>query len=629
MKKKLLLFHFILLSAFISPVMSQTGPAGVLTSATNVLWLDANVNVVVTGSAVTSWTDRSIGRVASPNAAANRPALVTGSVNTNSSINFDGTDDELRIPDVAALDLTAWHWFIVVKVDVQKNYNAWMVKGDDNQENYEILSFNDGNIHTPTRYTDGSRVAPSSAGGQATTTEFNVIEYSYTAGGATIRGRNIFKNGTNIYADATNLTPTVNALPLYIGNERSTAGRFVDGDIAEIILYNAPLNAARRNIINNYLAAKYNLATATDLYVGDTPGNGNYDFEVGGLGQAAVSGKYVAGDNQSVSSAVTGGLEITESATQFDDGEYLIYGHQTGANFMNYTDIVGMSAGPLVGRWNRIWYLDWTNVTAAPAENVNMIFDVSDAGMVAVPSAPLSNYKLLYRAGLTGAWTEVMNASGVAGDRITFNNIAYTQGDGYYTIGTLDNTISPLPVELLNFSAHLNNDKVDVAWTTATEINNDYFTIQKSRDGQIFEDFLKVDGAGNSTSIISYFEIDQSPYRGISYYRLMQTDFNGHIRYSNIVPVENNPDGDPTISLFPNPAESNSPAYLELNQFEGQEVLVVLRDIQGREVYSKVIITLSNNELVALNQEGNLSKGTYLITASSANKLYSKKLIVK
>jgi len=611
-----------------SPVVSQTGPGGVQSSATNMLWLDANTSVALAGAAVTSWTDRSGNtRVASPNAVANRPTLVLSSVNTNASINFDGTDDELRVPDVAGLDLTAWHWFILVRADVQKNYNAWMVKGDDNQENYEMLSFNDGNTHTPSRYTDGSRSAPSSAGGQVTTTEFNVIEYSYTAGAAAVLGRNVFKNGTNIFADAINLTPTVNAMDLYIGNEKATTGRFINGDIAEIILYNAPLNAARRNIVNNYLSAKYNVATATDLYLGDLAANGNYDFEVGGVGQSAVSGKYVAGDNQSVSSAVTGGLDVTEGANAFGNGEYLIFGHKAGANFIDYVDIGGMSAGPLVARWNRDWYFDWTNISGS--ESADLTFDISDGGMTAVPSAPLSNYKLLYRAGTTGAWTEVMNATSITGDRIFFDEVPHTRGDGYYTIGTLDNTISPLPIELLSFTAHLNSDKVDVAWTTASEKNNDHFTIEKSRNGVTFEDVYTVSGAGNSSTIINYFEIDQSPYTGISYYRLKQTDFDGSLTYSHIVPVEYNPHGDPSISLFPNPADVNSPAYLELSQFEGQEVLVVLRDIQGREIYSKVIVTLSNNELVALNHDGILSKGTYLITASSANKLYSKRLIVK
>lgn len=204
----------------------------------------------------------------------------------------------------------------------------------------------------------------------------------------------------------------------------------------------------------------------------------------------------------------------------------------------------------------------------------------------------------------------------------------WVAGDGTVT-GPTTLGPSPLPIELMFFTAHLNNDKVDLAWSTTSEKNNDYFTIQKSKDAIIFEDVAIVQGAGNSTTLINYFEIDLSPLLGISYYRLMQTDFNGQTSYSNIVPVEYNPSGDPSISLFPNPTYSNSRSYLELNRFDGQEVLVVLRDIQGREIYSKVVVTVFNNEIVALNENELLSKGTYLITACSANKLYSKRLIVK
>lgn len=186
-----------------------------------------------------------------------------------------------------------------------------------------------------------------------------------------------------------------------------------------------------------------------------------------------------------------------------------------------------------------------------------------------------------------------------------------------------------LPISLVSFEANLVDNNVQLKWITASETNNDYFTIQKSKDAQVFEDVFIADGAGNSTSTIEYFEIDRNPYSGVSYYRLMQTDFDGHVTYSNIVPVHYTPNGDPSIDLFPNPTDTDSQAYLELNQFEGQEILVVLRDVTGREIYSKIVISVSNNELVTLNQDGKLDKGVYLITASSANKLYSKKLIVK
>ena len=74
------------------------------------------------------------------------------------------------------------------------------------------------------------------------------------------------------------------------------------------------------------------------------------------------------------------------------------------------------------------------------------------------------------------------------------------------------------------FTAELANNVVDLNWITSSEINNDYFTLQKSKDGLNWIDFAKQEGAGNSNTTISYQDSDYHPYSGTSYYRLKQTD---------------------------------------------------------------------------------------------------------
>ncbi|MBK7856554.1 MAG: SBBP repeat-containing protein [Bacteroidetes bacterium] len=64
---------------------------------------------------------------------------------------------------------------------------------------------------------------------------------------------------------------------------------------------------------------------------------------------------------------------------------------------------------------------------------------------------------------------------------------------------------SPLPIELLSFDAAPNKNTIDITWATATETNNDFFTIEKSKDGNKFEDVAKVDGAGNSNQSYRIF----------------------------------------------------------------------------------------------------------------------------
>jgi hypothetical protein len=184
-----------------------------------------------------------------------------------------------------------------------------------------------------------------------------------------------------------------------------------------------------------------------------------------------------------------------------------------------------------------------------------------------------------------------------------------------------------LPVELLSFNAIKNGDKVDAFWTTVSELNNDYFTLERSKDGVSFETVVTIDGAGNSNYILNYTETDFSPYDGISYYRLKQTDFNGSSSYSQIVSV-NYIFNEDNLIVYPNPSDGTT-INIALKNRENKEILVVLRDFVGRKYYSKVIISLNETEIIGIDLEQKLASGAYIITVSSNNKLYSKKLIIK
>jgi len=93
---------------------------------------------------------------------------------------------------------------------------------------------------------------------------------------------------------------------------------------------------------------------------------------------------------------------------------------------------------------------------------------------------------------------------------------------------TLTNCAISLPIELIAFEAQLNDkNRVDLTWKTATELNNDYFTIEKSIDAKNWYFFAQVDGSGNSTTQKDYFLTDEKPIINLNYYRLSQTDFDG------------------------------------------------------------------------------------------------------
>jgi extracellular elastinolytic metalloproteinase len=112
-------------------------------------------------------------------------------------------------------------------------------------------------------------------------------------------------------------------------------------------------------------------------------------------------------------------------------------------------------------------------------------------------------------------------------------------------------TQSLLPIELLDFTAIPVEKNVLTKWVTASETNNDYFTVERSGNGVTFSEIGKVFSAGSSTTMQSYQLLDANPLSGVSYYRLKQTDLNGSFTHSKIVAVsilENM-----TVSIYPNP----------------------------------------------------------------------------
>ncbi len=184
---------------------------------------------------------------------------------------------------------------------------------------------------------------------------------------------------------------------------------------------------------------------------------------------------------------------------------------------------------------------------------------------------------------------------------------------------------NPLPQILLSFDAIFDNTKVELTWSSNTENNNNFFSIEKSKDAQVFEEVTSIKGFGNNSSIISYYDVDYTPFEGISYYRLKLTDLKGVVLSSRIVSINNK---NVTSNLSMNQsAVYETPANLMGS--ENKEVLVVLRNEKGMESYSKVIIDHENNVIMPTESENKLEIGNYIVIASSDNKLYSQKIVVK
>jgi hypothetical protein len=151
---------------------------------------------------------------------------------------------------------------------------------------------------------------------------------------------------------------------------------------------------------------------------------------------------------------------------------------------------------------------------------------------------------------------------------------------------TVDYTLSPMPIKLLEFNAQQLGQQVKLDWKTATEINNDYFTLERTTDGTHFETFDTIEGAGNSIHNLSYTGFDETPLKGTSYYRLKQVDFNGDFTFSKLRAVNFNGD-EAVLGAYPNPFSGKDIA-VTLSGFDGiTDVLnIVVCDALGRLVFN-------------------------------------------
>ncbi|HEY0655612.1 MAG TPA: T9SS type A sorting domain-containing protein [Chryseosolibacter sp.] len=217
-------------------------------------------------------------------------------------------------------------------------------------------------------------------------------------------------------------------------------------------------------------------------------------------------------------------------------------------------------------------------------------------------------------------------------DQYTDPNCPYANGIYHYCscLGNPDDNdnasqicASALPIELIEFSGSQKGNAIHFNWTTATETNNDFFTIQKLTSIDNFEEVARVQGSGTTVMQQSYSAIDPNPTIGKNYYRLKQTDYDGKTSSSKLIKVvfESNSF---VVQLFPNPAThhvtlavqgmaSNEPVQINVRNSVGQTTLST--DVQANE---------SGAVTVDLSLE-NFSPGVYSVSVNGK----TQKLIVR
>lgn len=185
-------------------------------------------------------------------------------------------------------------------------------------------------------------------------------------------------------------------------------------------------------------------------------------------------------------------------------------------------------------------------------------------------------------------------------------------------IGDCSSSITILSVDLAFFTGDCQGDEVDIQWATISEDNNDYFIIEKSQDGEYFEEVATIDGAGNSTELLHYSISDRKLNNQPVYYRLIQVDFDGERTVFPLIVIEGNcNDEQKPIEVAANLSSNTILVYYDLP--ESKNTVLNLYDLKGKMIYAENVFLSKNKKVYESNVLKSLEAGMYIIQLSGEN----------
>lgn len=404
---------------------------------------------------------------------------------------------------------------------------------------------------------------------------------------------------------------------LFTGGNASTVGGSASSNfynlgcskpLSELLL------GADISILNNTLldSGNINLQNATlDLHntgtlVGEGYPTGNRIYcDDDNTGRIKATRILTAGSNANIA-----GLGLDINVTGSAPGSTVIY---RGHDRQTSTAFVG--AGTSIGR-----YYDITPSTTS-GFTYELLFRYHDQELGGITESDFVFYRSASYGTNTGDWQEWGKDNGIESPGYpmvgiaTHNSSANTVSlTGIHTFSrwTVSNSlVSPLPVELTSFTASCTDKGVSLRWTTASEINNAYFRLQRSADLQNWDEVATVAGAGNSNAALLYTEIDERPLDGLAYYRLSQTDYDGTTETFLPVSVSCKGSVSNSLSVFPNPADRHFTVAITVAEAHAQAKLE-LCDLSGKRMLAQQVVLASGSNLFTFDRTG-LPSGAYFI----------------
>lgn len=300
----------------------------------------------------------------------------------------------------------------------------------------------------------------------------------------------------------------------------------------------------------------------------------------------------------------------------------------TGSGTITDVDVVGLTG-------THTWISDLKITIQSPSFSTVTLFDeicndehdfnlnLDDAAPnLTFPCPPVGNVNVVPQQSLAA-----FNGQNCNGTWTLTVQDKYSQDGGSLTGWGLKICLASgtLPVNWLDFTAKRNGEKaVLVQWSTASELNNKLYEVQRSTNGVEFGTIGTVNAGTASTGVQYYFFNDLKPFAGVNYYRLKQVDKDGKFSYSSIAKVVM-PNDKSIYTLAPNPAV-NSTTFTALSDMKKMNMRMM--DASGRTVYSVYKPLIKSGETLNLPVAG-MAKGYYLVLIDTENGRFTEKLIVQ
>ncbi len=295
----------------------------------------------------------------------------------------------------------------------------------------------------------------------------------------------------------------------------------------------------------------------------------------------------------------------TSAGTESGTGAFAVSTYGTGATNTPYPsgvlhtkDATGVDISANVA--DRFWIITPSGYSTVP--NATVTFRVTNAERpTGTPSLVAQRWNTV-----ASLWDAV-----IAGQSSTTTS-AQVAIPGTFSAWALSDSSTPLPIELLSFEAQQSGNEVKLNWATATELNNDFFTVERLNDADGFDVVLTHPGKGTTNEVSRYEVFDRSPRVGKNYYRLKQTDFDGQYSYSDIVMVEFASVGE-LLKVYPNPS-NRKPLNLEVRALAPhQSVPVVISTALGTSAFRATVQADANGYLHVEVPTTDWPTGLYLI----------------